>query len=89
MTELSTRRLPSSLAIERRLEALSLPALGLAGAAIALIQLSETWIHDGPFPKDMKTRFLQLYGMGSFGVLKLVVRYSNSSGGLWLLTLLL
>lgn len=32
--------------------------------------------NDGPFPKGMKARFLGLYGAGSFGILKLVVRCS-------------
>jgi hypothetical protein len=76
MTELTNQRSPPGLAIERHLEALSLPALGLAGAAIVLIQWSERLIDDGTFPNDMKSPFLELYGAGSFGILKLVVRCS-------------
>lgn len=70
----SSPRATSGLAIERLLEALFYPALGLAGGAVVLIHWSERLISNGPFPEDMKKRFLGLYGAGPFGVLKLVVR---------------
>lgn len=76
MTDIPIRRSPSGLAIERHLAALSLPALGLAGGVIVIVQWSEMLVNDGPFPKGMKARFLGLYGAGSFGILKLVVRCS-------------
>jgi len=76
MTDIPIRQSPSGLAIERHLAALSLPAVGLAGGVIVIIQWGEMLVNDGPFPEGMKTRFLGLYGAGSFGILKLAVRCS-------------
>ena len=79
MAEAQNQHSPwSVLALERRLEALCIPAMAVTGVAVILIQLAEKWVHDGPFPTDMKERFLKLYGWGSFGVLKFAVRCSCS-----------
>lgn len=92
MAELPIRRSPSSLAIERYIAFLSLLTPAVAGGAIYLIHWSETLINDGPFPQNMKTRFLEPYGTRSFGILKLVVRFPYLLGsgftGPWLLSLL-
>ena len=75
MAEVPTRRSLSGLAIERRLEALSIPAMGLAGGNIVLILLTEKWVRHGPFPRDLETCSQELYDTGSFGLLKLVVSH--------------
>jgi|SRR5277367_1624139 len=75
MIELHMLRSPSRLAMERYIAFLSLLTPAVAGVATYLIHWSEALINDGPFPQNMKTRFLEPYGTGSFGILKLVVRF--------------